>query len=329
VGEDSGEGPAGKGLSRALMWAAAIGILAWMLVTLDGERILESIKHTDPLAFLAVAVFFTVITLLLDSVTHWWVFNRFNSKASFKTTLRARGETYLLLSLGFLYGQGGMAYLYSKRADRPLGEVTGSIFFIMLNTLIALMVFPTIAVVFFFGKLTAPEFAESLVFVKWWLIVTWPLIVAHFVFWARDWKFGARQRAKDGVWQTFDKAGGKDYLVMQAFRGLQTVLWILGSFLALMAVGVHVPLVELAVRGPLVGLIAAIPTPGRLGTSQAGWVLLFGGIAGNPEAVIAFSLLWTISVSLIRWAIGALFLALGGEKDISRRGAEARREEKK
>ena len=100
---------------------------------------------------------------------------------------------------------------------------------------------------------------------------------------------------------------------MLGLRLIQVFLSVGFSWLGLRAAGAAIPLKDLMILGPIVGLAAAIPTPGRLGTSQAAWVLLFEHIA-DPELLFAFSLLWTVSVNVIRWAVGAVFISLPGEK---------------
>jgi hypothetical protein len=315
---------------RGLMWAAAVLILVWIFSRVDPSDIIIALKRTRPFTFAAAVLLFSCVTLILDSITHFWLFNRFNPRIDFLTTLRCRGETYLLLSLGFIYGQGGMAYSVSRRADKPLSEVTGSILFLMLNTLISLMVFPTIALVFFINETAAPEFRASK---EWsivvrWLVISWPLIVLHYLFWARRWDNPLRRRLKEGLSTAFDQARITDYAVALGLRLIQVVFWVGFTWLGLKAFMIDITVFDLMIIGPLVGLISAIPTPGRIGPGQAAWLLLFQHRA-DPAALVAFSLLWVVGINILRWIIGAMFLALPGgpssmdEKPRARGGAGA------
>jgi hypothetical protein len=119
---------------------------------------------------------------------------------------------------------------------------------------------------------------------------------------------GLRRRAGAGLGRTFSQASFRDYLSTIGLRMAQVVNWMIFSWLGLMAAGVTLPLRAIFTLGPLIGLAAVIPTPGRLGTSQAAWVLCFQHLA-PAEALFAFSLLWTLSVNLLRWIIGSLFFA--------------------
>jgi len=301
------------------MWAGAAAVLVWIFRRVPLDQALEALSGVRLGSFLAVAAGFSALTLLLDSLTHYWLFNRFNPPLDFWSTLRCRGETYLLLSLGFLYGQGGMAYAVSRRAKKPLAEVTGSILFIMLNTLISLMVFPTLALIFFIRETAAPEFRSS---PEWsivvrWLVVSWPLIILHFVFWARRWDNPLRRRLVGGLARAFDDAGPKDYAVAIGLRSVQTVAWCAFTWLGLRSFSAQVPLFDLMALGPLVGLISAIPTPGRIGPGQAAWLLLFSHRA-DPAALVAFSIVWVMGINVMRWLIGALFLALPGAGPLRR-----------
>ena len=304
-----GSRPTRKIIIRAVMWAAAILILVWIFRRVPPDQALESLKRVKVPLFILVIAMFASLTLLLDSITHYWLFNRFNPPLDFLTTLRCRGETYILLSLGFLYGQSGMAYAVSRRAQKPLADVTGSLLFLMLTTLISLMVFPTLALLLFINQTIAPEFRASWewAIVVRWLLISWPLIILHFVFWARRWDNPIRRRLTQGLSSAFDRAGVKDYGIALALRTVQTLCWCLFTWLGLIAFGVSIPLFDLMTLGPLIGLISAIPTPGRIGPGQAAWLLLFQNIA-DPAALAAFSLLWVISINITRWLIGAVFM---------------------
>ncbi|MFO8056118.1 MAG: lysylphosphatidylglycerol synthase domain-containing protein, partial [bacterium] len=258
-------------------------------------------------------------TFLLDAVAHWWVLGRFNPPMSFRQTVASRGESYLLLSLGFLYGQGGMAYSVSKRTGKPLGEVAGSLLFLMFNNFLVLLLFPTVALAVLINRVLSPGFIESQQFstLLWWLGVSWPVSILLIVFFARDWDNPLRRRLKKGIHTAFDKATVKDYATALSLRGVQVVNWCVFSWLGLMAFDVGISFSMLLLLGPIIALAAVIPTPGRLGTSQGAWVLMFGYLAHvEPAALFAFSLMWTILVNLLRWLTGMVSLLINraGEK---------------
>lgn len=303
---------------RALLWAAAIGILVWLFVKIPPGQLLDAFKKTDPLLFGAAVVGFTVLTLLLDAVAHLWVLRRFNPPISFRQVFASRGESYLLLSLGFLYGQGGMAYSISKRTLKPLGEVTGSLLFLMFNNLLALMLFPTISLIFLINRVMAPDFRQSQEFATllWWLGISWTLSVLLIVFFARDWDNPLRRRLKRGVVNAFDRARTSDYAVALSLRGVQVVNWCVFTWLGLMAFDVGLSFPMLLLLGPVIAMAAVIPTPGRMGTSQGAWILMFGHLEQvNEESLLAFSLMWTIIVNILRWLIGAASLAANRRYD--------------
>ncbi len=140
-------------------------------------------------------------------------------------------------------------------------------------------------------------------------MVCWPLVIAHFIFWSRRWQNPLRSRLSEGAALAVSRARHSDYGVIVGFRAVQAVAWCAFSWLGLMASGIHLDFSDLLVFGPMVGLISAIPTPGRMGTSQAAWQLLFESKA-DAAALVAFSILWVMSVNVMRWVIGAVFLAL-------------------
>lgn len=259
--------------------------------------------------FALVALTFTVLTYLLDSSVHYWLFRRFLPPITAGDVFRSRGETYLLLSLGFLYGQGGMAYVISRRTGKSLSETAGALLFLLLNSLISVLIFPTLAILMLApgSDLTsAREWKQMPV----WLGVSWLICAAVMVFWARDWKLPLRDRLKRGLGSTLDRARPRDYAVAVSLRTVQMVSWCFFSWLGLRTFGIEIPLSSLLVLGPIIGLAAVIPTPGRLGTSQGAWLLLFGAHY-DPAGLLAFSLCWTVIINLMRWTLGAVFVALG------------------
>jgi uncharacterized membrane protein YbhN (UPF0104 family) len=291
------------------MWAGAAGVLFWIFKKVPPGEAIAALQQVRPLFFASVIVVFSMLTLLLDSMTHFWLFNRFNPPADFRAVLRARGESWLLLSLGALYGQGGMAWLMSRRTGKPLAEVTGSLLFLMFTSFLALIVISSVSLVFFIDRAAASGFRSSpeCKIVSRFLLICWPVGIAFILFWIKDWDNPLRRRLKQGVHTAFDRARARDYLTAFALRALQFVLWACFSWAALRAALISISLPELFILGPIIGLISAIPTPGRLGTSQGAWLLLFQHGA-DPASLIAFSLLWTISTNLVRWLFGAFFL---------------------
>lgn len=306
------ERPLRRWTIRVSMWAAAVLVLFWVFRNVSPGETLDATNNIQPIYFASVVAIFCLFTLVLDSITHYWLFNRFNPPMDFMGVLRARGESYLLLSLGFIYGQGSMAYFVSGRTQKPLGEVTGSLFFLMFNNFLVLIIISTVSLFLFAGRAAFAGFMSSPEYkiVSSLLLVAWPICIVFLVFWTKDWDNPIRRRMKHGVNMAFDRARATDYLTAMALRSLQFVLWALFSWMALGAATVHISLSDLFSLGPIVGLAGAIPTPGRLGTSQGAWLLLFQHSAA-PAALVAFSLLWSLGTSLARWIIGAVFLALG------------------
>ncbi len=302
-----------KHLYRPLLWAAAIGILVWLFIKIPPEKTADALQRMDPLLFAAAVVGFTFLTLLLDSFAHLWVLKRFNPPISFQEVVASRGESYLLLSLGFLYGQGGMAFSVSKRTGKPLGEVTGSLLFLMFNNLLVLMLFPTVSLIILINRVLAPGFMQSEQFstLMWWLCISWPLCILLIVFFARDWDNPLRRRLQKGIHTAFHRAGIQDYAAALSLRGLQVINWCVFTCLGLIAFDVDISFAILLLLGPIIALAAVIPTPGRMGTSQGAWVLMFGQLPHiEPAALFAFSLMWTMVINILRWLCGTAFLAV-------------------
>ncbi len=297
---------------RAAMWALAIFSLGWIFLRVPLPEVIRAVKMVEPLGFASAALGFLLCTFALDSFTHHALFKRFNGPADARQVIMARGESYLLLALGFLYGQGGMAYLASRRLGKPLIEISGSILFLMFCTLCSLLVFPTIALLFFREELVTPELVAG---PEWriavtWIIASWPIIALALIFWIPDWNFSLRKKLKGGIYVAFDRARPADYALFVGLRILQIVLWLFFAGLAMASADVHIKASELALLGPIVGLVTAVPTPGRIGPAQGAYLVLFHGRAADAN-LLAYSLLWAAASTALRWIFGVLFLAAG------------------
>ena len=81
-------------------------------------------------------------------------------------------------------------------------------------------------------------------------------------------------------------------------------------YFAAPAFGFSIPFDHMLTFLPVVFMVAALPiTVARLGTTQAAWILLFGGFA-PAERLLAFSLATALTFALARALIGVMLLPL-------------------
>jgi hypothetical protein len=295
-----------KNIARSvLLWGLAVGALVFVLRRVQISQLAEAWTRFHWLWFLGPTVGFFVLLFFLDSYAHFWLVRRFAALLPYREVLRARGASYLLAGLGLLYGQGSMAYILSKKSGRSLAEMAGIITFLAFNTFHALLILPTFALFFFLHH----EFAETREFhlLALFAAVAWPLFVLSLCFWITGRPRFIRRRLKASLFIAFDQARLSDYAWIILLRIFQSLVWIGFTALALHCLDLELPASSLLLKLPIVLLIGSIPTPGRLGTTQGAWVLLFASQAPASDLFL-FSLAWTLSMNLLRWLTGLLFL---------------------
>ena len=295
-----------KSLARSvLLWALALGSLVFVFRRVPVPQLAEAWTRFLWLSFLGPTVGFFILLFFLDSYAHFWLVRRFAARLPYREVLRARGASYLLSGLGLFYGQGSMAYILSKKSGRSLAEMAGIVSFLAFNTFHALLILPTFALFFFLPQ----EFAQTREFrsLALFAAVAWPLFALSLCFWITGRPHFLRRRLKTSLFIAFDRARLSDYAWIILLRIVQSLIWLGFTAAALRSLDLHLPAASLLLKLPFVLLIGAIPTPGRLGTTQSAWVLLFADQAPAADLFL-FSLAWTLSMNLLRWLTGLLFL---------------------
>ena len=294
------------GIARSvLLWALALGTMVFLFRRVPLSQLAEAWTRFRWLGFIGPMLAFYFILFFLDAYAHFWLVRRFASPLPYGEVLRARGASYLLAGLGLLYGQGSMAYILSRKSGRSLAEMAGIIAFLAFNTFHALLILPTFALFFFLHH----EFAQTREFrsLALFAAVAWPLFAISLFFWITGRPQFIRRRLKTSLFAAFDRAQLRDYAWIILLRIVQSLIWIGLTALALRSLDLELPATSLLLKLPLVLLIGLIPTPGRLGTTQSAWVLLFSSQAPASDLLL-FSLAWTLSMNLLRWLTGLLFL---------------------
>ncbi len=292
---------------QVILWLVVVVIFYFIFRRVPVAEVLNAFRMMNPWRFFPIVTAFVIFWFALDSYLHYWVFKRFNIKMGFRQVFEARAASTLLLGIGFFYGQGGMAYLISRKSGKPITEVVGCLLFLVFNTYHSILIMPTFGLLFFMdyfrqGLADAPELRSLIIL----LAISWPIFFLSIAFWSKSWNFWPRTKAKGGIWYAFDQVRLRDFAVVILLRMLGICVWIVMISAAMPALGLHMPIGTLFAFLPLVQLAGAIPTPGRLGTSEAVWLLLFHNIA--PEhLLVAISLAWMQSVNILRYIIGLFF----------------------
>jgi hypothetical protein len=260
------------------------------------EDVLVALKDVEPVRFFIVALVFVLVTFAVDAYTHYVLFKRFDYGLGLKEMFKIRLAGLLFTSLGFVYGQGGMAWLISRDAKRSPAQVVGLLGFLFFANFYAAVLWITLGMAVLLRGIDIGAWSRWL-----WIgiIISWPLFLAWLWFWRSRFKNLVLARLRETILYGFDQAKLRLYFEIIALRAAQFFFIAVCVRLAMPAMNIEVPFRAILGVLPIQGIIIAIPTPGRYGTNEGAYLLLFRHLAEVPK-LLAFSLLWGTSANILR-----------------------------
>jgi len=285
-----------KLLEQAVLFGVVALIFYFIFRRVKIEEVLGALGKVQPLRFFALSLVFVAATVLLDIYTHFALFRRFGFGFGLGAMGRLRVANLLFSSLGFLYGQGGMAYMASRDSGRPAAQVAGLLAFLFFCSFHAALLWVTLAMAVLLPMLDA---ARSFRWLWVWILADWPVFVIWVWFWQTRFKNYVPARLRQSILYAFEQARPARYLEFISLRSLHFFLIAACVWLALPAMGMEIPFRAVLGILPIQGIIIAIPTPGKYGVNEGAFLLLFGKWA-KAANLVAFGLLWGTSANLIR-----------------------------
>ena len=266
------------------------------------SQVLSAIKQVEPIRFFSLNLLFILLTLLIDAYTHFVLFKKFQYGLSLKQVLQLRTANLLFTSLGFIYGQGGMTWLISRASKRSLQETLGLLVFLFFHTYYSAIFLVTLGMIFFLPKLGKEQSFKWL----WiWIIMSFCLFILWLWFFKSRFKFILPSRIRQSIFYGFIHSPPSLSFELIALRSIQFIITALLVWLAMPAMKLEIPLKALLSLIPIQGIIIAFPTPGRYGTNETAFLLLFREWA-TASGLVAFSLLWGTSSNILRAIISLI-----------------------
>ena len=283
-------------LEQIFFFAVVVFIFWLIFKKVPVQKVLVALKKVEPVRFFSLSFIFVWTSLALDSFIHYFLFNKFQIKINYKDMFEVRLASMLLGSLGFVYGQGGLSWLVSRETKRPIAEVVGLLAFLFFNTFFSAVLFALIA-----GGVFLPKAGGEKIYFKIFpaLLGGVVLFFIWLVFWKSRFKNKIPLRLRKGILYGFDQAPVKRYFQLIALRTIWFLILSTFVWLAMPAIDIHIEFKVLASLIPVLGIIIAFPTPGRYGTHEGGYLLLFSNWADGSK-LVAFALLWGTSANILR-----------------------------
>jgi hypothetical protein len=283
-------------VARTAPWLVAAALLALVFWRVDARATLAAFAAADWKRFVAAALPFAALWLVIDAAALSRLVSRFHAPVSFGTLLRLRGGSYLLLAFSYDAAQAALALALHRRLGIPLAGLAGTFLFyygIDLLTIAGLGLSGASALPGVRARALGTALAVLLAGVLAGLFVLGGL--------ARR----ARLRAA---------------VELVAWRALFYASFVGFAAATLPAFDIHVPLRALVACVPVTLSIAALPiTVSGIGSAQLAMLALYGAFA-EPDAVIAYSLAHSASLVVLRLPIGLWFwpaVASAARPDVS------------
>lgn len=110
-------------MKRLLPWLTSAVLLGWLLWRISPEQVARALFQLNwpvlvPLSALLVAGLYA-----WDAVCLWWLFDEPSGRVTYRSMLRARGSSYVLHAFNYALGQGALAVSVAQLQDRKLGPV--------------------------------------------------------------------------------------------------------------------------------------------------------------------------------------------------------------
>jgi hypothetical protein len=302
---------------RVLPLLLTAGFLYFVLRRIPYERLLAALGEADYVRFLAFMIPNTIIYVAWDTFVLAVAVRWFHGPVRYRDLLPVRAASYIVSVLNTNAGRGALAVLVGRLLDRPTLQIGSTVIFLVLTEYTHLVAWATLGIVAFGSELTQPILWVPPAVAGFWLLFfayaragrTYasgppePTATALIRGWlTAPWR-GALLR-------TFRLAPARRYVEVVLLRAPMFFVSLCLHYFAAPAFGFSIPFGHMLTFLPVVFMAAALPiTVARLGTTQAAWILLFGGFAPT-ERLLAFSLATALTFALTRALIGVMLLPL-------------------
>jgi uncharacterized membrane protein YbhN (UPF0104 family) len=293
----------------ALPWLAAAALLALAAWRVDLGAVGAALRRARWGGYLAAAVAFSGLWLVLDSLVLARLVSRFHRPLAWRRMLPLRGASYLLMAFSYDAAQLGLGVALHRRYGVSALGLGGTYLFYYLVD---------VATIAALGSLGARSLPGGLGHaLRAGLALVLAGVAAAFVLlslWSRA-PAERVPRALRGarLLETLRRARPRDVAEFVAWRAGFYASFVAFAALSLPAFGVHVPLRALVGLVPVIMSVSALPiTASGLGSTQLAMGVLYAPWA-EPAAILAYSVVYSASLVLLRLPIALLCLPFASD----------------
>jgi hypothetical protein len=292
-----------KPLRLALPWLAGAGILALLFARVDLAATLDAIEGAELAVYAPIALVFTGLWLALDAFVLRGLFACVGAELSFSGMARARAATYPWMALSFDLANAALLSELRRATGAPLATLGGAMLAHYACDFVALVTIAAAASLALDGAF-AHVLRPALLGLA---VLAIALVVAA--------RLGVARIGRGAFAQALRALRARDLARVVALRWLFYASFAVFVWATLPCFALHVPFLDVLARMPLVQSIAALPiAPSGAGTAQAAMLALFAGF-GPPARWLAYSLVYGLTLVLLRLPIG--FAAWGRRLELA------------
>jgi uncharacterized membrane protein YbhN (UPF0104 family) len=274
-------------------WLLAFGILSFLVWRADREALFSALRSADLARYALATTGFVGIWLSIDAFVLSWLFGRLGAPTGWSEMVRFRGATYVFIVVSFHLANAALVGLVHRRTGVPLARVTASMLVLYIGDLTAL------CGVSFLASLGASSPILALI-----RPVLAALALGLLALFAAGLALRTRLEGRPFFGVVAD-LGPLDVASLVGLRAIFYGSFVLFVWVTLPTFDIALPLQAIASRMPVIMSIGALPiTPGGLGTTQAAMLAFFGELADSGR-VLAYALVYGMSLIVFRLPIGA------------------------
>ncbi len=285
---------------RFLPPVVSVAILATLFARMDIGAVSGAVRLDAGLFIAAALLVYVLFTLGLEAVSLVRLLPEQADPLSHGTAARIKAASYLFGILNYALGAGGLALLLSRRAGMSLASAAGVVLLISALDLGILLGLCGVGIATFGVELTTVRTSV--------ILVAAVLLLMGFLLLRSPTRVGLLERLRSlALFQAVATSPARRLAEVTGLR----VLFV-GSFVSLVGLSLRafdlvVPPGELVIGVTAITLVAALPIAAAgIGTSQAAFVYVFRE-HGDPETLLACSLVLSAGLILFRGGMGTLF----------------------
>jgi len=276
---------------RALSIVLTVAVFAVIMRRVPVAALATALREANLPLFLALMVpnalfYFAWDTLVLTVVIRW-----FHGDVRYRELLPVRAASYVVGFFNTNLGRGAMAAYLSRTLQTPFLELGSTVLFLVLTEYTQLVIWGLLGLAGLRTEASRSLLGVAAAVVVFWAVVRWLLA-------PRDWSLA----------RTFRLATPARYAQIVVLRAPMFLVSLVVHYFGAQAFGIHIPFLQMLTFLPVIFMIAALPvTVAHLGTTQAAWIVFFGGFAAAPR-LLAFSLAAHLVFTTTRAIAGVVWL---------------------